>query len=150
LGFINPEENPDLFDKISNIDIDEIIEVGTIEWEKVQRGIDKSLERPKFWIRLGNHNIWTIFLPMNKYRNWVGHILAEESERLGSVPCGAVASIDGTKDRVKISLRSKEEFNAAQLAERYGGGGHKNSACIRMSSRDFNNLKVDKKPSRRY
>lgn len=87
---------------------------------------------------------------MNKYRNWVGHILAEESGRLGGVLCGAVASIDGNKDRVKISLRSQGDFNAAKLAERYGGGGHKNSACIRMSARDFNNLKVDKKPRRRY
>lgn len=138
-----------MFNKLDNLEIEKIIEIGRPIWNKTQEGIDKSLQRPKFWIKLGEYKILTVFLPMNKYRNFVGHILAEESQRMNSVPCGAVASNDNSKDRVKISLRSKEGFDAAELAKRYGGGGHMNSACIRMTSREFEALKIVKnKPHR--
>ncbi len=37
------------------------------------------------------------------------------------------------KDEYRVSLRSKGDINIARVAERFGGGGHKNAAGLRIS-----------------
>jgi phosphoesterase RecJ-like protein len=38
-----------------------------------------------------------------------------------------------TPDQVRVSLRSRNDFDVAELAERYGGGGHRNAAGLVMN-----------------
>ena len=54
----------------------------------------------------------------------IGHELAER--RAFGTPAGAVYRLTGT--RVDVSLYSVGEFDVAKLAERLGGGGHRNAA----------------------
>ncbi len=62
---------------------------------------------------------------------------ADESEYVGNVPnlylnCGfkIAAIIKEKSDGVRVSLRSKPEYDCSQIAAKFGGGGHKNAAGI--------------------
>lgn len=70
------------------------------------------------------------------YRSILGNHLAEINEAEGGVAMGIVYYRSG--GGVNISLRSKGEVNVASIAEKYGGGGHKNAASIKVGS--FRNL----------
>ena len=45
---------------------------------------------------------------------------------------GPVIMFYQSRDHVEISLRSQGELDVAKIAEKYGGGGHKNAAGFRM------------------
>ncbi len=70
------------------------------------------------------------------YRSVLGNRLAELNEAEGREPLGIVYY--HSKGGVNVSLRSKGDIDVAAIAERYGGGGHKHAASIRVS--DFANL----------
>ena len=53
----------------------------------------------------------------------------------------AQALSGAANDEVKVSLRSKEYVNVAELAHRHGGGGHKHAAGFTLEM----NLKEAKK-----
>jgi phosphoesterase RecJ-like protein len=36
------------------------------------------------------------------------------------------------KDEYRVSLRSKGDINVAKVAEKFGGGGHRNAAGLRV------------------
>jgi nanoRNase/pAp phosphatase (c-di-AMP/oligoRNAs hydrolase) len=66
------------------------------------------------------------------YRSIVGHHLAEINKHEGRLGLGIVYyRYDGA---VHCSLRSTPEVDARELAEKFGGGGHKNAASIRVPS----------------
>ncbi len=66
------------------------------------------------------------------YRSIVGHNLAEINKNEGRIGLGIVYyRYDGA---IHCSLRSTPEVDARTLAEKYGGGGHKNAASIRAAS----------------
>jgi nanoRNase/pAp phosphatase (c-di-AMP/oligoRNAs hydrolase) len=54
----------------------------------------------------------------------IGHELAER--RAFGTPAGVVYRLSG--ERVDVSLYSIGAFDAARIAERLGGGGHRNAA----------------------
>lgn len=65
---------------------------------------------------------------------------ADESEYIGNIPnmylnCGyKIACIIKEKsDGIKVSLRSKFEYDCSKIAEIYGGGGHKNASGLKFS-----------------
>ncbi len=59
-----------------------------------------------------------------EHRALIGHELAERA-RFGS-PCGVVYRMTGT--RVDVSVYSIGDFDVAEIAGRFGGGGHRNAA----------------------
>ena len=63
----------------------------------------------------------------------VGNLLAERSGTFG-----LVWQLDADGD-VKASLRSKGDFDVAEIATRYGGGGHPNAAGFRLPLARFAN-----------
>ena len=66
------------------------------------------------------------------YRSILGHKLATENAEAGGVALAIVYyRYDGY---IHCSLRSNGDFDARALAEKYGGGGHKNAASIRVKS----------------
>lgn len=70
------------------------------------------------------------------YRSVLGNKLAELNEQEGGVPIGIVYyHLHG---RVSVSLRSKGDTDVAAIAAKYGGGGHKHSASIKVA--DFSQL----------
>lgn len=66
---------------------------------------------------------WAVNAP-DKYASEVGNQLAKLSGTFG-----VVYHING-KLNLKVSLRSEGDYNVAEIAEAFGGGGHKNSAAF--------------------
>ena len=77
------------------------------------------------------HEVWAINAA-RVYRSILGNQLAALNEAEGKVPIGIVYYHYG--GAVHISLRSIGDTDVAEIAERYGAGGHKNAASIRASS----------------
>lgn len=86
-------------------------------------------------VHFEGHDVWAINCDRT-YRSILGNQLAELNEANGETPIGIVYyHKDGG---VNISLRSNGDTDVAALAEKYGGGGHKNAASIKVES--FNDL----------
>ncbi|MFM2424313.1 MAG: hypothetical protein RLZZ70_704 [Candidatus Parcubacteria bacterium] len=66
------------------------------------------------------------------YRSILGNQLSELNHQEGRIALGIVYYRHGKK--VHISLRSQGDVDVATIAEKYGGGGHKNAASIRVDS----------------
>lgn len=66
------------------------------------------------------------------YRSIMGNQLAELNEAAGDIALGIVYY--HSNGGVNVSLRSKGDVDVAAIAERYGGGGHKHAASIKVSS----------------
>ena len=64
------------------------------------------------------------------YRSILGHRLAKLNEATGGVPLGIVYY--RTLGAVHISLRSEGDVDVAEIATKYGGGGHQHAASIRV------------------
>ncbi len=67
------------------------------------------------------------------HRSRIGHELAQR-EHFG-LPCGAVYRLAGR--RVDVSIYSVGEFDVAQLAAEYGGGGHRNAAGFTVALEEW-------------
>lgn len=66
------------------------------------------------------------------YRSILGHHLAQLNKAEGGIPLGIVYYRN--LGAVHISLRSEDDIDVAAIAARYGGGGHKHAASIRVDS----------------
>lgn len=66
------------------------------------------------------------------YRSILGNHLAELNQSEGREPLGIVYY--HSNGGVNISLRSLGDFDVAKIAEKYGGGGHKNAAGIKVET----------------
>lgn len=66
------------------------------------------------------------------YRSILGNMLADLNEDEGRPALGIVYY--RSNGRVNISLRSKGDVDVASMAEKYGGGGHKNAASISVAN----------------
>lgn len=66
------------------------------------------------------------------HRSIVGHRLAELNAAEGRVPLGIVYYRNG--GAVHLSLRSEGDIDVGAIAEKYGAGGHKHAASIRVST----------------
>jgi len=65
------------------------------------------------------------------YRSVLGHKLATLSEEEGNAPIGIVYyRYDGM---VHCSLRSNGDCDVGAIAQKYGGGGHRNAASLRVA-----------------
>lgn len=66
------------------------------------------------------------------HRSIVGHHLAKLNKAEGGVPLGIVYYRN--RGAVHISLRSEDDIDVGAIAERYGAGGHKHAASIRVDT----------------
>lgn len=66
------------------------------------------------------------------YRSILGHKLATLNKTEGGTPLAIVYYRN--QGAVHLSLRSEDDIDVNQLAQKYGGGGHKHAASIRVAS----------------
>lgn len=98
--------------------------------DKIVAGLMKNRERVIF----EGHEVWAINESM--HRSVLGNQLAELNESSGGTSLGIVYyRKDGA---VRASLRSNGDVDVATMAEKYGGGGHKNASSIKVL--DFKDL----------
>lgn len=77
------------------------------------------------------HEIWAVNAERT-YRSILGNRLAGLNLQNNQTPIGIVYYRFG--GAVHISLRSHGDTDVAEIAEKYGGGGHRNAASIRVKS----------------
>ena len=75
---------------------------------------------------------------------------ASESEYVGNLPnlylnCGykIAAIIKEKSDGIRVSLRSKFEYDCSLIAEKFGGGGHKNASGISINDKPLNEVEKE-------
>lgn len=98
-------------------------------------GVLTKLTEIKERVIFEGHPVWALNFG-GHYKSILGNMLAEENQKTGGLAIGIVYS--HSHGKVNISLRSKGEIDVAAIAQKYGGGGHKNAARIQVAS--FNEL----------
>jgi nanoRNase/pAp phosphatase (c-di-AMP/oligoRNAs hydrolase) len=94
------------------------------------RLVEKILENRER-VKFEGHEVWALNVDKT-YRSILGHHLASLNEAEGLIALGIVyARSNGS---VKISLRSNGDVDVSAIAQKYGGGGHKNAASIKVDS----------------
>jgi oligoribonuclease NrnB/cAMP/cGMP phosphodiesterase (DHH superfamily) len=81
------------------------------------------------------HEVWALNVSRT-YRSILGHHLAKLNEDEGEIAFGIVYY--RSNGSVNLSLRSNGDVDVSAIAEKHGGGGHKNAASLRVDS--FSNL----------
>jgi len=77
------------------------------------------------------HEVWALNVS-RFYRSILGHKLASLNQDVGQTALGIVYYRN--LGAVHISLRSNGDVDVSEIAKKYGGGGHKNAASIRVDS----------------
>ena len=95
--------------------------------DKLVAGIMEYKERVLF----EGHEVWAINAS-RIYRSILGSHLVDLNQEAGDIAMGIVYF--RYAGRVHISLRSKGDVDVAKIAEKYGGGGHKSAASIKVAS----------------
>lgn len=93
--------------------------------------IVESLLEFKERVLFEGHEVWALNVS-RMYRSILGHHLARLNKEAGGVPLGIVYYRN--LGAVHISLRSEDDIDVAAMAEKFGGGGHKHAASIRVES----------------
>lgn len=90
----------------------------------IEQHVDRQIERIASGASLGSiafHDVAAVCAPT--YQSELGHRLLEEAEDIN------IAAIwHATDEGLAVSLRTSEHVNAAEIAEHFGGGGHKRAA----------------------
>lgn len=100
------------------------IEEMAFEGKGIRRFIDTKVNeivenaRP---ITLAGHNTWAVACPKFLASDVAGMLTVIKN-------CEFAAAYADTKDFRSWSLRSKPDFDCSEIAKKFGGGGHKNSA----------------------
>ncbi len=82
-------------------------------------------------VQLGKYKVLAANNSSKKFTSYIGHLLCRKHP-----PMGIVWYVNG--DMLHVSFRSEGSFDVAKIAEKYGGGGHKNAAAfIRSLSKGF-------------
>lgn len=81
------------------------------------------------------HEIWVLNVSRT-YRSILGHKLATLNKEAGGAPLSIVYYHH--QGEVSLSLRSEDDIDVSEIAKKYGGGGHKHAAGIKVES--FNDL----------
>lgn len=95
--------------------------------DKLVNGILEFKERVAF----EGHEVWAVNADRT-YRSILGNRLAGFNLKANKIGLGIVYSrYDG---QVHVSLRSHGDVDVAEIAQKYGGGGHRNAAAFNVSS----------------
>lgn len=103
--------------------------------KQFEESLIKNLLQFKERARFEGHEIWVLNVS-RIYRSILGHKLAKLNESEGGVPLSIVYYRSG--GAINLSFRSEGEIDVAAIAQKYGGGGHKNAAGIKVA--DFKDL----------
>lgn len=99
------------------------IEQGDLLLNFQDREIDEIIRLTTTRVEFEGHKILAVNSPV--HRSAIGHIIAEKSKSFGIVWVERA-------NVIKVSLRSIKNFDVAKIAEKYGGGGHKNAASFTL------------------
>jgi hypothetical protein len=120
----------ELWDELLLAPIERLMEEGAPILRAHRRDVEASL-RIAHPVSLGDLRVEAV---NSLYRrSAIGHELAARAAY--GVPCGLLYRISG--ERLDISLYSIGEFDVAQIAARYGGGGHRNAAGFHVTLREW-------------
>ncbi len=98
---------------------------------KFEAGIITDLATLRERVLFEGHEVWALNFG-GHYKSILGNMLAEENAAIGGTALGII--YNHAKGKVNISLRSKGDIDVAAIAEKFGGGGHKNAARIQVNS----------------
>jgi oligoribonuclease NrnB/cAMP/cGMP phosphodiesterase (DHH superfamily) len=100
-----------------------------------EESLIKDLLKYKERARFEGHDIWVLNVS-RVYRSILGHKLAKLNESEGGIPLSIVYC--RSNGAINLSLRSEGDIDVAAIAQKYGGGGHKHAAGIKVA--DFKDL----------
>lgn len=100
-----------------------------------EESLIEDLLKYKERARFEGHDIWVLNVS-RIYRSILGHKLAKLNESEGGAPLSIIYY--RSNGSVNLSLRSEGDVDVAVIAQKYGGGGHKHSAGIKVA--DFKDL----------
>lgn len=98
---------------------------------KFEDSLVENLLTYKERVLFEGHEVWALNVSRT-YRSILGHHLASLNEAEGGIALGIVYYRN--LGAVHVSLRSNGDVDVSALAEKYGGGGHKNAASLRVDS----------------
>ncbi len=81
----------------------------------------KSVLKKAELVKFGKYKVLAVNSPIKKFTSFLGHELVAKKPPLGIVWYE-------TQGDLHVSLRGNGEIDVSKIAEKYGGGGHKNSA----------------------
>ncbi|MEC4749865.1 DHH family phosphoesterase [Methylomicrobium sp. Wu6] len=110
--------------------IEELETLGGILLEQRQRTVLR-LKGKQHWITFGDAKGLAVNAP-SEFSNELGHELAKESGTFG-----VSYQFDGTNQRWFFAIRSSGDYDVGAIAQRYGGGGHKNAAGFSVNLETF-------------
>ncbi|KAH0852552.1 hypothetical protein HID58_093935 [Brassica napus] len=142
-------QNQTLFQKLLSLDHESVIHRGKESLSRKHKLIQEALEQ-SYEIVLGGDEEFGWCLAVNadenaELRSELGNQLAEKRKRMRLRGVGAVVyRVPELEDaaKLKISLRSVAEEDTTQVSQRFGGGGHKNSSSLLLSSVELEQWKV--------
>lgn len=102
-------------------------EIGAILVSSHNHNVSIYAERAEM-VEFEGHNIYAVNAP-REVRSELGHLLAEKTNSFSLL-------FVYEKGKWKCSLRSVKDFDVSGIAEKYGGGGHKNAAAFILDT-DF-------------
>lgn len=97
------------------------IEQGKILLDAGDREIKEIIQLTETPVRFEGKKVLAVNSPVQ--RSQIGHLLAEKTRTFGIVWVER-------SNVIKVSLRSVKDFDVAKIAEKYGGGGHKNASSF--------------------
>jgi oligoribonuclease NrnB/cAMP/cGMP phosphodiesterase (DHH superfamily) len=140
LGLLNQkgpkavEEWIELYDFCENMGYQEIVDMGETLLKKHDQEVAKLVTKahdlllPPRTDEQSSYIIKAVNCPA-QYSSDVGNILASQE----GASFGATYCIE-SRDVVRVSLRGNGSVNVAEIAERFGGGGHANAAGFTISA----------------
>lgn len=90
--------------------------------KSVFNGINRSIEAFAEEVTLDGQRCYAVNSP-HMFASEVGNMLAIKSKKIGIAIVWHF--IDGA---IRVSLRSRKNYDVSKIAEKFGGGGHKNAA----------------------
>lgn len=140
--------NTSLFQQLLSLDIDSVINQGTMSLLQKQRLINEVLEK-SYEIALGGGqfgNCLAVFADsISGLRSELGHQLANKSCEMKLRGIGAVVYTVPELENdqlLKISLRSVDQEDTTTISQKFGGGGHRNASSFLLSFAEFEQWKV--------
>lgn len=120
--FKNFKDFDGLVKKFENITLrKKFIESGRLVLAYADKEIDEIIKLTTTRVMFEGRSVLAVNSPV--YRSHIGHLLAEKTGTMGIVWVERA-------NVVKVSLRSVKNFDVSKIAEKYGGGGHKNAASF--------------------
>jgi uncharacterized protein len=101
--------------------MERVLDIGGELVKGYKKRLDIYLERAEV-VELEGHTIYAVNAPGDLASD-IGHTLAQKTNSFAIV-------FNYDQGRWKCSLRSVSDFDVSKIAEKYGGGGHKNAAAF--------------------